>query len=354
MFILRILHSIADLFLSWTHLSQNVPVGWRSLDRKTGKLEREQQPLIKKLKLLFLFNPFTEWLDTTHAMRLWLHEKSIEKGREEGTKKSKKQIKGFVDSYGINMNEFEPSDLNAYDTFEDFFIRTHKSGSRPITDQENNSLATVVADSRVVVYNSVDEAKKLWIKGNDFSISNLVMDMKLGEHFSGAAVASFRLSPQDYHRFHSPVTGKIKLFRSIPGDYYQVDPIALRSKVDILTRNRREYVIIETEEFGDVLFVAIGATDVGSVQIHDHWQEAGSEIKKGDEIGLFQFGGSSVVVAFQRGRIKFDHDLVDLSRRQIQTSVEVGMSLGSSVEDGFQDTQGTDDGEKTYAEAAKF
>lgn len=64
---------------------------------------------------------------------------------------------------------------------------------------------------------------------------------------------------------HRIVDYVFKLFRSIPGDYYQVDPVALQSDVDILTRNRREFLVIETEEFGDVLFVAIGATYVGSV-----------------------------------------------------------------------------------------
>lgn len=91
------------------------------------------------------------------------------------------------------------------------------------------------------------------------------MDRQLGPLFDDGAVASFRLSPQDYHRYHSPVSGKIKLFRSLPGDYYQVDPMALRSGLDILSRNARDYVVIESEEFGDVLFVAIGATDVGTV-----------------------------------------------------------------------------------------
>lgn len=91
------------------------------------------------------------------------------------------------------------------------------------------------------------------------------MDKQLGPQFDDGAVASFRLSPQDYHRYHSPVSGKIKLFRSLPGDYYQVDPLALRSSLDILSRNARDYVVIESEEFGDVLFVAIGATDVGTV-----------------------------------------------------------------------------------------
>jgi phosphatidylserine decarboxylase precursor len=164
------------------------------------------------------------------------------------------------------MNDFEPSDVDKYSNFEEFFTRAHKPGSRPIHEPNNASKAVVVADSRAVVYESVAETARLWIKGSDFSITNLVMDTELGKQFSESAVASFRLSPQDYHRYHSPVTGRIKLFRSVPGDYYQVDAIALHSKVDILTRNRREYVVVETEEFGDVLFVAIGATDVGSVK----------------------------------------------------------------------------------------
>lgn len=190
----------------------------------------------------------------------------------------------------------------------------------------------MVADSRVVVYETVSAAKTLWIKGQEFSISNLAMDTSLGDKFKNAAVASFRLSPQDYHRYHSPVMGRIKLFRSVPGDYYQVDPIALHSDVDILTRNRREYVLIDTDEFGEVLFVAIGATDVGTVQIHTQWQKSGATIKKGDELGYFQFGGSSIVVAFQNGRIAFDQDLIDLSQQRIQVSVEVGMSLGRAMQ----------------------
>lgn len=233
---------------------------------QTGKFEREQQPLLKKLKLILLFNPLTEWIDTTHAMRLYLHDSALDSGKKEGSPESKKQIRHFIDTYHINMDDFERSDPDKYTDFEDFFTRKHKPGTRPTHAPDDASNAVVVADSRVVAYESVAETTKLWIKGSDFSITNLVMDTDLGARFHEAAVASFRLSPQDYHRYHAPVTGKVKMFRSVPGDYYQVDAIALQSKVDILTRNRRQYVVIETEAFGDVLFVAIGATDVGSVQ----------------------------------------------------------------------------------------
>ncbi|KAK3935094.1 phosphatidylserine decarboxylase [Diplogelasinospora grovesii] len=234
-----------------------------------------------------------------------MNNKNLEKGRDEGTPASKAQIKGFVEMYGINMDDFEPSDISEYKTFEDFFTRKHKPGTRPIHAKDDASKAVRVAES-----------KRLWIKGSDFSIAALVMDTKLGKQFADGAVASFRLSPQDYHRYHSPVTGKLKLFRSMPGDYYDVDPVALRSR---------------TEEFGDVLFVAIGSTQVGSVQFHEKYQKEGTEVTKGDEIGFFQFGGSSIIVAFEPGRVKFDPDLLKWSKQEVQVSVEVGMSLGSSA-----------------------
>lgn len=187
-------------------------------------------------------------------------------GDLEGTPASHNQIRSFVDTYKINMNDFEPSDIEKYATFEDFFTRKHRPGSRPIHEPDNRSAAVVVADSRVVTYHDFDMARKLWIKGNDFCVSNLIMDRQLARTFDGGSVASFRLSPQDYHRYHSPVSGTVKRYRSMPGDYYQVDPVALHSGVDILTRNRRDYIVIKSEEFGYVLFVAIGATEVGSVQ----------------------------------------------------------------------------------------
>ncbi|KAH6959750.1 phosphatidylserine decarboxylase [Ilyonectria sp. MPI-CAGE-AT-0026] len=323
-------HAVLNHLLSWIHLAENREYGWKTVDRTTGRLTREQQPLLKKLKLLLLFNPVTEWLDTTHLMRRYIHNKSVREGRTEVTLASRNKIQRFVETYNISMDDFTPSDISQYSTFEDFFIRHHAPGSRPIYKPDEPSSAVVVADSRVVVYETVSETKQLWIKGHNFSIASLVMDTALGSQFRDGAIASFRLSPQDYHRYHSPVTGRIKLFRSVPGDYYQVDPVALNSDVDILTRNARGYLVIETESFHDVLFVAIGATNVGTVDFQKKWQEPGAEVKKGDELGLFQFGGSSIIVAFQKGRVEFDEDLGDLSRQRIQVSVQVGVSLGSA------------------------
>jgi phosphatidylserine decarboxylase len=170
-----------------------------------------------------------------------------------------------VEFYHIDMSQFEPTNIDDYRTFEDFFVRKHAPGSRPIHAEDDSREAVVVADSRVVVFPTVERTRALWIKGKHFTIANLIQEQAEALIWENGAVASFRLSPQDYHRYHSPVSGKVCWHKHIPGDYYQVDPIALRSSVDILTRNARSCVCIDTGEFGKVLFVAIGATDVGSV-----------------------------------------------------------------------------------------
>lgn len=164
------------------------------------------------------------------------------------------------------MFQFEPSNPENYTTFEDFFVRKHAPDTRPIYAADDPSKAVVAADCRVVVYPTVDETKALWVKGSEFTIANLVKDTQLAVTWEHGAVASFRLSPQDYHRYHSPINGNVKWYKHIPGDYYQVDPVALHSSVNILTTNTRSCVCIESECFGDVLFVAIGATDVGTVE----------------------------------------------------------------------------------------
>jgi phosphatidylserine decarboxylase len=187
-------------------------------------------------------------------------------GQTEATSLSSNQIQAFIDFYHINMEDFEPSDPHAYATFEDFFVRQHTPTSRPIFEPKDNTKAIVVADSRVVVYPTVSQTKAMWIKGKTFTIANLICDQERASVWSDGAVASFRLSPQDYHRYHSPVAGKMSWFQQVSGDYYQVDPLCLGSHVDILTRNARCCMGIETEEFGMVLFVAIGATNVGTVE----------------------------------------------------------------------------------------
>lgn len=264
--LLNYLHSLLNAILSYFKIIQTREVGWITIDRRTGQFKREQQSLWKKFKLLLLFNPVTEWIDRTHWMRLWTHEKSFAAGKKQSKAQSHKRIKSFIDFYQVDMSQFSPEEPEEYHTFEDFFVRRFALHARPIHEPEDHTKAIIVADARLVVYPTLSKTKALWIKGNKFTIENLINDPEKAKPWLDGAVASFRLSPQDYHRYHSPVSGRVKWYHPIPGDYFQVDPVALHSSVNILTENARCCVCIESEEFGEVLFVAIGATDVGTVQ----------------------------------------------------------------------------------------
>ncbi|KIW36698.1 phosphatidylserine decarboxylase [Exophiala oligosperma] len=162
--------------------------------------------------------------------------------------------------------------------------------------------------------------------------------------WENGAITSFRLSPQDYHRYHSPVQGTVEWYRQIPGEYYQVDPLCLRSDIDVLTVNAPCAICINSPSSGRVLFVASGATDVGTREINQKCRTEGSQVEKGEELGLFQFGGS-IIVAFEQGRIRFDEDLLRVSRSLVMMDVEVGDESGNLEWVTFvQDYRGGTDG----------
>lgn len=146
--------------------------------------------------------------------------------------------------------------------------------------------------------------------------------------WNNGAIACFRLSPQDYHRYHSPVSGTISWFKQLGGEYYGVDPLATSSTLDVLAKNDRVCIEITSPEFGNVMFIAIGAEDVGKIRINKNFKTIGQEVRKGDEVGMFEFGGSSIIVLFERGRIQWDEDLVQWSKKRIMVDVEVGMRIG--------------------------
>ena len=114
----------------------------------------------------------------------------------------------------------------------------------------------------------------------------------------------------------------------ITGWLYSVSPVALRRNIRYLVENKRMITRIDSPEFGRVLMLEVGATNVGSIR---QGFVPGRQVAKGDEKGLFAFGGSCVITLFQRGKIRFDADLIEQSARYQETYVKMGDSLGRSV-----------------------
>ena len=113
------------------------------------------------------------------------------------------------------------------ETFNEFFYRKLKPTARPIDGSDDPYRLISTADCRLMTFETVSEATRLWIKGREFTIPRL-----LGEAYKaeaernvGGALAIFRLEPQDYHRFHSPMEGRIDAMTHISGEYYTVNVV---------------------------------------------------------------------------------------------------------------------------------
>jgi len=248
---------------------------------------------------------------------------SIKQGRKYDDPASKAEIPKFIQFHNLDLSEVLLP-LDQFKNFNEFFYRALKPDARPVSAPENPRIIVSPADCRSVVFNRVDIAQKVWIKGREFSIKRLLGDESNGypedvaRYENGGALGIFRLAPQDYHRFHIPVDGVMGKPKLIAGEYYTVNPMAIRSALDVYGENVRVLVPIDSPEFGRVMVICIGAMMVGSTVIT---RNEGDEVKRGEELGYFKFGGSTLVVLFESGKMVFDDDLVDNSNGALETLV---------------------------------
>ncbi|MBL9201500.1 MAG: phosphatidylserine decarboxylase [Opitutaceae bacterium] len=228
----------------------------------------------------------------------------------------------FISAYDIDVDEFAKSPFD-YKSFNEFFYRALKPGARPIAEGEK--VAVFPADGRHLAFSDVESADGFYVKGAKFTLAELLCDAALAEKFAGGAMLISRLCPVDYHRFHFPVAGVPGDARLIGGWLYSVSPIALRRRIRYLVENKRVVTLVESPQFGTVAIIEVGATNVGSIQ---QSFVPGRAVAKGDEKGLFAFGGSCVITLFQRGRIRCDADVLEQSAQQMETYARMGERLG--------------------------
>lgn len=243
-------------------------------------------------------------------------------GHRMNKRSSALRILPFISKYGVDVDEFAKSAFD-YKTFNEFFYRALKPGARPIAAGEN--VAVFPADGRHLAFPDIQAAAGFYVKGSTFSFEELLGDTAAAEKFAGGAMTISRLCPVDYHRFHFPVSGVAGEPRLINGWLYSVSPVALRRRLRYLIENKREVTLIESPAFGTVGVIEVGATNVGSIQ---QSFVPGRTVAKGDEKGLFAFGGSCVITIFQRGRIRFDADIVEQSANHLETYAKMGDRLG--------------------------
>lgn len=296
-------------------------------DRVTGYIQEEKMNVYVRLGIRILYKGIrsSKNLESKRARNM-LKSLSIKQGRKYDNPMSTRSILPFIKFHQLDMNEvLEP--IENFKTFNEFFYRKLKVGARVLDAPNENRVLVSPADCRSTYFPTISRATEIWIKGRDFSIARLFGDAypEYVDRFVNGSLAIFRLAPQDYHRFHMPVSGVLGQPKTIEGEYYTVNPMAIRSSLDVFGENVRVLVPVHSVEFGLVMIVCVGAMMVGSTVITS---TEGSHLNRMDELGYFKFGGSTLVVLFEPGRVKFDTDLVNNSSGALETLVKVGMSIG--------------------------
>lgn len=253
---------------------------------------------------------------------------------------SKKEIPRFIEKFKINMAEYvgevgrskgkgngkgkenEVEETFPYKNFNEFFTRKFRPGVRPFVKEKRHMPA--FAEGKYLAYKSMIENETYIIKGKSLTIGDILQDSKWERIFSDGPIFISRLCPVDYHRFHFPDDGEIIYHYRLPGKFHSVSPLALRRKQNIFAINERQVTIIQTKNFGRCAYIEIGALAVGKIkQTHSLVKP----FKRGDEKGLFLFGGSTVILIGERGCWLPDQDLLEMSERKIETFVRLGEKI---------------------------
>ncbi|KAJ5153475.1 Phosphatidylserine decarboxylase proenzyme 3 [Penicillium canariense] len=297
-------------------------------DRITGQINEERMSVYVRLGIRLLYKGLKSKEMEKKRIRRVLRSLSIKQGRKYDDPASASQIQDFINFHQLDMSEVLLP-IEKFRNFNEFFYRALKPEARPCSAPDEPKVVVSPADCRCVVFDRMDEATSIWVKGREFSVERLLGNAYPDDaaRYKNGALGVFRLAPQDYHRFHVPVDGVMGEPKTIEGEYYTVNPMAVRSALDVYGENVRVIVPIDSVAHGRVMVICVGAMMVGSTVIT---RKAGEKVARAEELGYFKFGGSTLLVLFEEGMVNFDSDLVDNSRGPLETLIRVGMSVGHS------------------------
>ncbi len=240
----------------------------------------------------------------------------------QNTSFTKSKIPKFITDFQVDAEEFA-SPVSDFQSFNDFFIRKLKSEARPIFPGKESAI--IPADGRYYFYQDISKESGFIVKDQKFSLAELLQNEGLAHEYQDASMVMARLCPSDYHRFHFPCDCTPEKPSLINGFLYSVNPIAVKQNIKIFTENKRELTILRSEAFGEVLFLEVGATNVGSIK---QTFTPSQFYPKGSEKGYFEFGGSALILLFKKGAIQFDRDLLEATSEGIEIRCLFGQSMG--------------------------
>ncbi len=228
---------------------------------------------------------------------------------------SKGKVKKFIAQYGISLEDCTQQE---FPDFNAFFTRQRKN----YVNQAAENQLPAIADSKLLAC-PIGPDSLFHIKGVPYTLPELLENEALAGKFRGGLCLIFRLSPDDYHRYVYPDTAAQGQTVAISGVLHTVNPIA--GKLKVYRRNARRYTLLETEHFGSVLQMEVGALLVGKIKNH---LESPGKVEKLQEKGYFEYGGSTVILLLQKDVVSMDADILAHSAQGIETKVRIGEKIG--------------------------
>ena len=222
----------------------------------------------------------------------------------------------IIKKYNINMDLYEEKKYLCYNTF---FIRKLKELK---FDSDKNSFISP-AESKLLVL-PLDKDTKLDIKGSSYTLEEILEDEVYKDYENGYALI-FRLEETNYHRYIYIDDGRRDAYKRIKGKLHTVQPIAYKH-YKIFHENTREWTVLHTKNFGDVIHMEVGAMNIGRIS-----NNRNTLFKKGDEKGNFEFGGSTIILFVKHGIIEIDEDILENSKNFMETTVDIGEKVAKKI-----------------------
>lgn len=286
-------------------------------DRRSKRLVDEKECGVGSIK--FLYN--------TRTGRIILKSFAIRKpfsnlySTYEKSPLSRGKVKKFVRKFNIST---EDCYQKKYRNFNEFFTRKRVC----YIDCTRANELPAIADSKLTVYH-LNEDCRFSIKNSNYCVSELLEDPAYAEKYRDGLCLVFRLTPDDYHRYVYPDNGTQETTKKIKGILHTVNPISAEGSVNVYVRNSRQWTVLHTEHFGELVQMEVGAMLVG--KIRNHYLHGGAFFSKLDEKGFFEYGGSTVVLLIPAGVVKIDEDILHYSAQGIETKVVIGERIGERI-----------------------
>lgn len=231
---------------------------------------------------------------------------------------SKFMNKGYVKRNNISVTKEE---LASFRSYRDLFARTRVIGDIDMTPDHLIS----PCDSWLSVY-KIDEESRFSIKSSYYAIGDFLQDQDLAKNYIDGDCLIFRLCPSDYHHYHFIDNGHQGKNHYIEGTLHSVQPIACET-YPVYIKNRRSWCLMNTENFGPVIQCEVGALVVGGIVNH----KEDADFTKGEEKGHFELTGSTIVLLFEKDKIRLKDDLLKKLSENSEVKLNLAEWIGNAV-----------------------